>query len=716
MSSISKEVAAGGATACVALPLCISAGVLAYSPLGPERVADGAIAGIVSAIVGGVVASLLRRSSFLVTIPSNTTALIQASLIAGLFAASDGDSKRALTAFLICVALAGAGQIVIGATGLARIVKLAPYPVIAGFLSGIGLLIIKSQLPTLLGARSWSEVTLAGLEWGALPPLVFGLLLIAGLLVLERRAPRIPSLLVGLVVGYAAFHGLRAVAPGLDLGPTIGMVDLSHWAPVNFAEAISLLWPGLGEFWRIVVAGSLTLAVVGTLEAVFTLRAARNISDLKADQNRDLIGQGIANLFVSAASGLFVSISLSLTTVNYHAGGRRRASTLAAGLSLLLGAVLFPGLISSVPLLVLASILVVVGFKAIDRWAYHMCKRALFGARGISRTQARRNVGIVAAVVLATVLGQPVVGAAVGVGLACVVFMIEMNRPIVRRESTAETLRSKRIRSSAQNEYLATHGRETVILELQGVLFFGNAEELAARIERLPETVRRVILDFRSVSDIDVSGTVALQQIAARLRRHGKRLFMSGLRDLPALHGAEQQLNLFPDLDAALEQSEEELLRHADGAADSCLEVPLESTDFGMTMAPAHLQQLVDHMRPVAFPKGTTLCRAGEPADRLWLLTRGSISIWMTSPSGRQRLASIGPGCTVGEMGLLDGRPRSADVCADDDVLAYELTAEAFGRIVQHQPEIGHAVLRSIACQLAQRLRNTTEDLRLVGS
>jgi MFS superfamily sulfate permease-like transporter len=722
LNGIWKEAAAGATTACIALPLCVSAGVLAYSPLGPERAGEGAVAGIISAVVGGVVASLARRSSFVVTIPANPNALIQASLLAGLLTAFGGATEKALIAFAICAALAGIGQIAIGATGLARIVKLAPYPVIAGFVSGIGLLIIQSQVPILLAAPSWNEIAGGDVGWAALPRLLFGLLLIAALLIVEQRAPKIPALLAGLLVGYVVFHGLKMVAPGIDLGPTIGAVELSQWAPVNFADIVPMFSPGHDPghdgVWRIVLAGALTLALVGTLETVFTVRAARNVSDLEVDQDRDLIGQGIANIVAPAAGGLFVSTSLSLSAANYHAGGRGRISTLATGLVLLLGATLFPSLIPSIPLLVLAAILVVVGVKVIDRWALRMCRQALVGEVAAGRTQARRNVGIVAAVAVATVLGQPMVGAAVGVALACVVFMIEMNRPVVRRRTTTDKLRSKRIRSAAQNEALTAAGRKVVAFELQGVLFFGNAEELSTQIEHLPAPVRLIILDFRSVSDVDVSGAVTLQQIATRLGRQGKRLFFSGLREAHMLRGLPEgrEPSVFPDLDAALEQSEEDILRHGYGAADSCLEVPLDRTDFGMTMEPADLQVLSDHMRQVAFPRGTTLCRAGAPADRLWMLTRGSISIWVAAPGGRQRLASIGAGCTVGEMGLLNDLPRSAEVRADDDVLAYELTSAAFGEILENRPDIGHAVLRSIARQLADRLRSTTEDLRLIGA
>jgi SulP family sulfate permease len=95
------------------------------------------------------------------------------------------------------------------------------------------------------------------------------------------------------------------------------------------------------------------------------------------------------------------------------------------------------------------------------------------------------------------------------------------------------------------------------------------------------------------------------------------------------------------------------------------------------------------------------------------LLTRGSVSVWDTAAGRRRRIASIGPGCTVGEMGLLNARPRSAEVCADGDVQAYELTAASLDWILVNYPDVGRAVLTSIARQLAERLRYATEELRV---
>ena len=713
---LAKEVSAGIITASVALPLCIAAGVLAYSPFGGERVAEGAIAGIISAIIGGIIASLLRRSSYVTTIPTNPNALIQASLLGGLLTAFNGQTALAIAAFLLCTAMAGLWQIVIGAAGLARIVKLAPYPVIAGFVSGIGILIIFGQVPAFTASLSWDEIVRGHLNTAALSSLIFGLLLVAMMFALQRWAPQIPALLSGLLIGYAGYHVMHALAPGISLGPVVGGVDLSGWSPIDLGGATAVLTSDNFDAWRILLTGSITLALVGTLDTVFSLRAARNTADIKVNENRDLVGQGLANLATSAANGLFVSTSLSLSSTNYQAGGRGRMSTLTVGLALLVGIALFPQLIFSLPRLVLAAILVVVGLNVVDKWALRMCLQALAGRSRTERAQARRNIVVVLTVALATILGQPVVGSAVGVALSCIVFIIEMNRPIIRRRDSVARLRSKRVRSAAQSGVLKVQGREVAVFELQGVLFFGNADDLETEIEKLPEHIGLILLDFRTVRDVDVSGAVALQQIAERLSKHGKRLLLSGLGPLQMRRAGTAVgagLATFPDIDAALEAAEEEIIGRSRGDAGVTLEVGLDATDIGRGMNADDLRTLASHMRQVGFSKGETLCNAGDASDRLWLLIKGSVSVWIPAPGGRRRVASIGPGCTVGEMGLLNNQVRSAAVCADDEVLAYELTANDLEQIQKETPSVGHAVLTSLARQLAERLRQATEELRV---
>jgi CRP-like cAMP-binding protein/anti-anti-sigma regulatory factor len=285
-----------------------------------------------------------------------------------------------------------------------------------------------------------------------------------------------------------------------------------------------------------------------------------------------------------------------------------------------------------------------------------------------------------------------------------VIFMLEMNRPVVRRRDDAATMRSKRIRSTTENAVLSERGGECVVLELQGVLFFGNADQLASEIEKLNPDTKLVVLDFQHVTNVDASGEAALEQIAGRLKKGGKLLVLSGLEDIQLFRGGATVLAASPsfvDLDAALEHGEEHLIASVH-SKESAAELSLEETDFGRTMNPDDLAILGRHMQPLVLAKGATLSRAGDASDRLWVITRGSVGIWMDMSDGRRRIASIGTGCVVGEMGLLNDLPRSADICADDDVTGYVLTAAAVQDILANQPHIAQAALVSIARQLAE--------------
>jgi SulP family sulfate permease len=132
-------------------------------------------------------------------------------------------------------------------------------------------------------------------------------------------------------------------------------------------------------------------------------------------------------------------------------------------------------------------------------------------------------------------------------------------------------------------------------------------------------------------------------------------------------------------MDDALEQAEEYIIERMSEEAGSAADMQLETSDFDLTMEIEYLAVLVSCMQSVVFTKGAVLCQAGDPSDRLWLLTKGSVSVWDTAAGRRRRIAVIGPGCTVGEMGLLNARPRSAEVCTDGDVHAYELRHRLIG-------------------------------------
>lgn len=719
-SSRLREIGAGATVALIALPFCVSAGGLAFEPFGRDYTAAGAGTGVLCAVAGGLAASLARTSTFVVSVPSAPMAVIQASFVSGLLVSLDGDVQTAMAVMPVCVILAGLWQGLFAYSGLARAVKFTPYPVLAGFVTGLAVLTAARQLPRLFDHDSLGGLATAiwrG-EWPALLPAVFGAAIIGVIRLSERLAPRLPGMLAGLIAGTAAWHGVEALWPQLDLGRTIGALSIGRasfgpsFAPGSLVRLLTD--PRTAEA---ILLTSLTLALLGVLDFAFSLRAAQNLCDQPAEPRRDLAAHGFANVVSGLVGGMTVTPSIGLSTTNFDAGGRTRLSTISYVLVLLLAVFVAPSLIAALPLVVLAAILLSIAWRLWDRWCLVQLRETARGTTKAARIRGRRNLAIVAAVMVATVLGQPVAGALVGVVLSCLVFIFEMSRPVVRRRLGGSQLASKRIRSQGDRAILSAAGDRIVVLTLEGVLFFGNADDLATEIKALEARADTVILDLRRVSDLDTSGATVVQQIAQRCEAVRIRLMIAApdrtYRDLlqealPPETGA----TVYRDLDVALEEAED-LLLAAHGARSAGSALRLDETDLAAGLSEAEFAALRRRLTVSTYTAGTFLCRAGEPADKLWLLTRGSVSVRVAGARRSRRIAGLGPGTAVGEMGLIDRRPRSADVVADDDVEAYLLAAEDFDALLRDEPHLGQSILATIARLTAQRLRATSDELRM---
>lgn len=699
--SVLREVSAGVVTACLTVPLCIGAGILAYAPLGPDHVARGTVAGLVCAIAGGLAAALLRRSSFVATFPTTPISVILASFVLALATESRGDLRVAAVAVTLCVALAGLWQVLFAASGLSRILRFVPHPVMGGFVSGVAVLIAWHQVPTLLGVRSLAGAFPAR---ALLPhPLVtaFGAALLGTILLVGRLAPRAPSLLLGLLIGSVAFHAAGALAPGADLGTTVGALPSSVaglWPVFDWSVVKKVL--GTIALLKIVLVGSFTLALVATLDTFFALRTAQFLADIPVDPRRDVAGQGLANVVSALAGGLAVSTSLSVSMTNHRAGGRTRLSTIASAGTLLLGGLLFPSVVTRLPLVVLAAILVAVSLRLVDRWSLQVLRLALTSRESAERRRSIRDGAIVLAVFLATLLGEPVAGVAVGVGLSCVLFMVDMSRPVVSKRWDAWRSPSRRFTPRVERPGPASRPGEVVVLELEGVLFFGNSHSLEADLHALDDGTDLVILDCWRLVDVDTSGRAILGQAASRLADRGKLLVLAGMeRSWP---GGPRT---FPSVDAALEWAENRLLDGSHGIE------PFPERRVPRP-GPAEISWFRENLRTVHFRAGTVLCRKGDDSDCMWILQHGSVSVRTFPAAHGLPQARLGPGSTVGEMGLLEGRPRSADVTADGNVEAWILSSEELTRVLVEEPRMGQALLALVAAQLAGRLRETKETSR----
>jgi hypothetical protein len=241
-------------------------------------------------------------------------------------------------------------------------------------------------------------------------------------------------------------------------------------------------------------------------------------------------------------------------------------------------------------------------------------------------------------------------------------------------------------------------------------MFFGNTDDLCTEIETLFAHVDVILLDFRRVVDVDVSSIGALEQTMAKARTRRKVLVFCNVpaayRRLFAPEAAPgEEPSVFSDRDTALEWMEEKALHEA--GRSTFEEVPLEQVEFLRGLAPDEIETIRKYLLPMSFPAGTVLCREGEEADYLWILSSGSVSILVEPGDGRpgRRITSLARGTTVGEMAFIAGGTRSATVRADEDVTGYMLDRDTFDVLFHEHPRLGGRMLANIGRELARRLR-----------
>jgi MFS superfamily sulfate permease-like transporter len=696
------------------LPTCLSSGLLAFSPLGPDYVAKGITLGLYAIIFGGTCAALLATSSFIVYSPRSNLALIQATAATHFLtkASFAHHPEAVIVAMAACVLLAGLFQVVFAVGGISRIIKYTPHPVMAGFINGAALAIAWSQIRPFIDFHNGQIVHPA--------TLTFILLTAAFIFGVHILSKRLPAPFVGLTVGILIFYSFEAFAPDIQLGRTIGNLSVAMppespffhlWTPET-GEALFSAWPD-------VLFVSLAIAVIATFESLLVYRMAQNLADRPLGSKRDVIALGIGNCASAAVGGIAFSAASGQTRSVYREGGRTRVVPVTIGLLILVLITGAPALLAAIPVAAISALLLQNTLHKIDMWSVWLLFHTLRSPPSPERRRAWYDLAVVGVVMGVTVTISVLPGVLAGVLVAGAIFIANMSRPIVRRRYSGEAVSSKRIRSAGDAAILRETGPRRVVFELHGVLFFGNADDLSNTATAAFAEADMIVLDFRGISDIDVSGATILRNLVERSRKRRKQLLLC---NVPAIHSAMiativaggPELSVFPDLDSTLEWMEERVLRaQAESRARPAL-LPLEQHDFLQGLDSADLALLTPYLVLRELPAGATLCVEGDQADRMWLLTKGSVSVRLrvSDPRGSRRIASCATGTTVGEMAFVESGTRSASVVADEDTVCYEFERSAFDRILESHPAIANKLLSNLSRELARRVRRTSEDLR----
>lgn len=698
------EVFGGLTAAVIALPLALAFGVAAVAPLGPEYIATGALAGLYGAIFTGIFAALFGGTPGQVTGPTGPMTVVLTSVIAHLITDLPDQPALVLTLAFLCVLLGGVVQILLGILGFGRLIKYIPYPVIAGFMNGIAIIIFLGQLRPMLGLGPGST------EWQPATTLVA--LATIGVVVLGPRFIRVvPGSLLGLVLGTGAYYLVRLVAPQAPLGAVIGHIPAAVPTPHAAAQFWQILSsPELTRHLPLLFESALALGLLGAIDSLLTSVVADTVTRTRHDSRRELIGQGIGNIVSGCFGGLAGAGATVRTLVNLKAGGRGKASGVIHGLILLLIVVALGPVAGGIPQAVLAGILLVTAVGMIDQRS----RVLLWKMTGTveQKRQVVLDLTVVFLVTAITVLVDLILAVGVGMLTAGALFVHKMGHSVIQRIYRGERVRSRRARLPEEDKALERLGAQILVLELQGPLFFGSADKLATAVQKARGAARFIILDLRQVNEIDSSGALVLQLIQETLADCGCQLALSHLsermagflRDLAVLPLFMPD-RLFSDLDHALEWAENQLLQEtgilAEGGTGR-----LEEMDLVRGLKAEEIAVFDSYLGREKVPGGQVIVRQGESGESVFLLMEGCATI----RQGSRRVFSYGPGGSFGEMALLEGRARSADVVAETDCQLYRLDRSALERLLAEHPAIAARVLWNLGRELSFRLRAANND------
>ena len=428
----------------------------------------GAVSGLYASIFGGLTAAIFGGCGVQITGPTGAMTAVLVMVV----------SKHGVSGMLLAGALAGLMQVILGLLRLGKFVKFLPQPVIAGFTNGVSILFFMTAIDDALQTPSITVVTT--------------LVILLALRFFKQVPESLFGLVAGLVMNELFIHTPHVVG---DLPFTIPQPTL---ALMPFGDIGHLIRPAI------------TICLLGSISALLSAEVTDGMLGTKHDSNRELIGQGLGNLVSSLLGGVPVSGAVARSGVNVHSGGRTRLSSILHAIFLLIMVIALGPVAKRIPLASLAAILMVASVRTADWKSLKLMPRA------------RWSYGVIMTITtILTVVRDLTIAVAVGVVLAAAVVMVEL----------ASMPRGSEVASKKASSTPAHPVHPDVqVMAFDGPLFFVGTENLRSQI-RDASSKPILVLDLSNVPTMDETGALALKDLADRLQREGKSLYIGGLKD-----------------------------------------------------------------------------------------------------------------------------------------------------------------------------------------
>ena len=493
LAKFQQDLLAGFTVAAVALPLALAFGVASGA---------SAAAGLVTAVLAGIVMGLLTGAPFQISGPTGAMSAVLIVLV----------NRYGLEGIWVAGLLSGALLLLIGLMRLGRFIAFIPAPVISGFTSGVALIIFIGQIDNLLGIATPATETAAqkflGYFQGGFVPslqsLVLGLLVIITMLLWPAKwNARFPASLLGIILAT-----LLNWIVGWST-PMIGSIPQSLVLEARLSLS-NIPWSTLGEF----IAPTLTITALGAVESLLCGAVGSNMTGIRLQANQELIAQGLGNMLIPFFGGVPATAAIARSSVGIKSGGQTRLVSIVHAVGILLSMFLFTGFMERIPLAALAGVLMVTAVR-MNEWE---SIRFIFGRR------FKTDMIAFSITMLATVVLDLTQAILLGSFLAGAVFLNKIaSIDVDVQEVDTERLKQKGV----ETEGKCRHVR---VAFLTGPLFFAATGQFNEAFANLGDT-HALILSMRGVPLIDTAGIEAIHRLHERLHRRGGTLMFAGVHD-----------------------------------------------------------------------------------------------------------------------------------------------------------------------------------------
>ena len=573
----------GGITAgIVALPLALAFGV--SSGLGPS-------AGLYGAIFVSFFAALFGGTNTQISGPTAPMTAVSMVVIAGILAINDGDISKALPAILTVFLLAGIFQIILGLIGLGKYIKYIPYPVVSGFMTAIGVIILVTQILPSVGYYPKEDKAYVSQFIPHAEEVILDNILKEetgeGILVLEdfketidraehvteeqisteaktlaskeasgvigaiRTLPRALkninwlelSLALGTILIIYGFKRITTTVPstlvalvvmsGIAFGFELdyrAIEQIPNGIPSpNFGIFTDFSWSSFSPY----IFTALALSLLGAIDSLLTSVVADNMTKTRHKPNKELIGQGIGNSIAAIFGGIPGAGATIRTVVNIKAGGKTRLSGMFAGVLLLVILLGMGPIASQIPAAVLAGILITVGIGVMD----------YKGLKAIPNMPRQEVIIMIVVLVLASVWNLV---AAVGIGLVIASLMFMKQIGDLTADKSIVTQLGKELGWSDEGNFPKYLKEEVYIKHISGPLFFGSTSDFQQLANEIPYTASALIIRLDKMRYMDQSGLYAMEDILIDLASKNVKIVFVNLMKQPQY--LMEKIDIIPDL------------------------------------------------------------------------------------------------------------------------------------------------------------------------